>query len=253
MRLVTFNILHGRSLTDGRVDASRFVQAIRDLRPDVLALQEVDQAQKRSGQVDFTALAAEVMEAVDYRFVAAIVGTPGEVWTAATGAEQPGSAAYGIALVSRFPVAAWTVTRLRALPVSVPLRFSQRKRPVMVKDEPRVAVAAELQGDLPVRTVASTHLSFIRGWNAVQLRHLCRVIGGLPGRRVLMGDLNQGPVQARALTGWHPLVHGRTWPADHPQTQLDHVLADQPVPVRRAEITEMALSDHRAVVVDLER
>ncbi len=39
MRLATFNILHGRSLVDGRVDVARFADAVRGSDADVLALQ----------------------------------------------------------------------------------------------------------------------------------------------------------------------------------------------------------------------
>ena len=37
------------------------------------------------------------MGATEHRFVAALAGTPGATWMAATGEEQPDSAAYGIA------------------------------------------------------------------------------------------------------------------------------------------------------------
>ncbi|MEV6815065.1 endonuclease/exonuclease/phosphatase family protein, partial [Micromonospora sp. NPDC051296] len=52
MRLATFNLLHGRSLTDGLVDPARLAAAVSDLDADVLALQEVDRDQSRSGNLD---------------------------------------------------------------------------------------------------------------------------------------------------------------------------------------------------------
>ncbi len=85
---------------------------MRRLDPDVLSLQEVDCDQPRSDLADLTAVAAEAMGAVEHRFVAAISGTPGATWMAATGREQPGTAAYGIALLSRYPAAGWQVVRL---------------------------------------------------------------------------------------------------------------------------------------------
>ena len=45
MRLATFNLLHGRSLTDGLVDSDRLAAAVAALDADVLALQEVDRDQ----------------------------------------------------------------------------------------------------------------------------------------------------------------------------------------------------------------
>jgi len=52
MRLATFNMLHGKSLTDGLVDLDRFADAVRTLDADVLALQGVDRGQlwRRSAQ-----------------------------------------------------------------------------------------------------------------------------------------------------------------------------------------------------------
>ena len=102
MRMATFNILHGRSVHDGAVHLDRLVDAVKRLDPDILALQEVDLDQPRSGRADLTAVAAEAMGAISHRFVAAIAGTPGATWMAATGREQPGTAAYGIALLSRY-------------------------------------------------------------------------------------------------------------------------------------------------------
>src|SRR5579859_5802192 len=102
MRMATFNILHGRSMDDGQVDLDRLAGCVRRLDPDVLALQEVDCDQPRSAMADLTAVAAEAMGAVSHRFVAAISGTPGATWMAATGEELLGTAAYGIALLARF-------------------------------------------------------------------------------------------------------------------------------------------------------
>ena len=72
MRLATFNILHGRSPADDRVDVDRFAAAVRSLDADVLALQEVDRNQARSANADLTAVAAQVMGAEEHRFVAAL-------------------------------------------------------------------------------------------------------------------------------------------------------------------------------------
>jgi endonuclease/exonuclease/phosphatase family metal-dependent hydrolase len=252
MRLATFNILHGRSPGDGLVDLARFAAAVRELDADVLALQEVDRDQPRSGGADLTAVAAQAMGAPEHRFVAALAGTPGATWSAATGEEQPGSAAYGVALLSRYPVRSWRRLPLPALRTPVPLRVPSRKLPIVVRDEPRVAVAAVVatpHGDV---TVAATHLSFVPGWNAVQLRGLLRGLGAGADPFVLMGDLNMGPAQAQRLTGMRPLAAGPTFPADAPARQLDHILARGDLPPAAAGTVHcLPLSDHRALSVDL--
>ena len=179
---------------------------MRGLDADVLALQEVDRNQPRSHGADLTAVAAEAMGAVDHRFVAALSGRAGAGWVAATGAEQPDAAAYGIALLSRHPVTAWRVVRLPALPAPVPMRSPGSRMPTLARDEPRVAVAADVETPEGPVTVANTHLSFVHWSNRRQLRHLVRSLA--PARRplVLMGDLNMGPGRAASLTGMRALA-----------------------------------------------
>ena len=67
----------GRAPTESSVDEERYADAIASLDADVLALQEVDRNQPRSGGADLTALAAEAMGAVAHRFEPALWGTPG--------------------------------------------------------------------------------------------------------------------------------------------------------------------------------
>jgi len=254
MRMATFNILHGRSVRDGSVDLARLRQSILDLDADVLALQEVDCDQPRSGMADLTAVAAEAMGAVSHRFVAAISGTPGATWMAATGREQPGTAAYGIALLSRYPALSWQVLRLPRIPMKFPMYLPGPGRVQVVEEEPRAAVIAELDTPLGRLTVANTHLSFVPGWNRVQLRRLIRDMRGFPEPRVLMGGLNMGPLTRGQAPGMRPLGSARTFPAEMPDRQLDHVLTDDPgLRVDRCSAPLLAVSDHRALVVDVSR
>jgi endonuclease/exonuclease/phosphatase family metal-dependent hydrolase len=249
VRLVTFNVLHGRSPADGRVDLERFGAAVRDLDADVLALQEVDRDQPRSQGADLTAVAAEAMGAQSARFLPALVGTPG-AWVRADGGEPAGTPGYGVALLTRLPVLeAWDV-RLPALRGQVPTFFRGRRGPVLVRDEPRVAAVARLDAPGGPLTVVSTHLSFVPGWNAVQLRRLAGAVRAQP-RLVLMGDLNLGPGPVAALTRLRPLARGLTFPAHAPDRQLDHVLGRGSLPVTGTAVRPMALSDHCALVVDL--
>lgn len=258
MRLATFNILHGRSPGDDTVDLDRYAAAVRRLDADVLALQEVDHEQPRSHHADLTAIAAAAMGAVDHRFAATLVGLP-DVWTAATGEGEPPGSRYGIALLSRFPVQRWRALRLPQLERPVPVRFPGHTNPVMVKDEPRAALVAEVRTPDGVLTVAGTHLTFIPSWNDRQLVRLARgVVDGLtggtddPGAAVLMGDLNLHPPHPERLTRWTPLAQGPTFPAHAPTEQLDHVLGHGPVRATGpARSLDLGLSDHRALVVDV--
>ncbi|MGY1728884.1 endonuclease/exonuclease/phosphatase family protein [Geodermatophilus sp. SYSU D01062] len=250
MRIATFNILHGRSPEDDRVDVDRLATAVKTLDADVLALQEVDRDQPRSMNADLTAVAAEAMGALDHQFVAALSGTPGGTWMAATGDEQPGAASYGVALLSRYPVVSWRVVRLPTLPGRVPVWFRGARAPQLVSEEPRVAVAAVVDGPTGQFTVTCTHLSFVPYWNTVQLRRLVRSLRGTREPLVVLGDLNTEPRKAARVSGLRPLAAGLTFPADVPVRQLDHVLARGPVTATGpAEVVRLPLSDHRALVV----
>lgn len=239
MRVATFNILHGRTPGHG-VDVTTFADCIRSLDVDLLALQEVDVDQPRSARADLTAVAADAMGAVSQRFAATISGTPGAVWAAATGAEQPGASAYGVALLSRYPVRDWHVVYLPRLPL-------------VTGEEPRVALAGRFDTPLGTLTVASTHLSFVPGWNRYQLRRLLRDLAAFPGPRMLLGDLNMPRAAAQRWSRLRSMACAPTFPAHRPTRQLDHVLTDHPgLQVRRCSTPELAISDHRPLVVDVD-
>lgn len=259
MRIGTLNVHSGRGALDGRVDDGRLADAVRRLGCDVLAIQEVDRDQERSNGTDQAALVAEAVGAVDHRFAATVSGMPGAAWVPATGAEPDGSPAYGIALVSRFPVTGWRVVQLpplpRYLPVRLPVPIPGRVLPLLVEEEPRVALVARVDSPAGPLTVVTTHLSFVPGWNSRQLRHLVAdLLQDGSGPLVLAGDLNLGPRAAASASGLRPLVRGATWPADRPARQLDHVLAGG-VPssaVTQTQVVRTGVSDHRALVLDLE-
>ncbi|WP_041833764.1 endonuclease/exonuclease/phosphatase family protein [Actinoplanes sp. N902-109] len=255
MRLATFNLLHGRSLSDGAVHADRVAQAVADLDADVLGLQEVDRAQPRSGHLDLTAIAAEALGAPAHRFAAAVVGTPGETWQPWKSEADNTNPLYGIALVSRWPVLRWQITQLPGAPIKSPV-WVPEGRILMIKDEPRILIAAVIDAPGGPMTVANTHLSFVPGWNLRQLRHAVRALRSLPAPRILMGDLNMPAGPVRAVTGWHTLARRATYPSPAPRAQLDHILADPRGGHALGRVAQVAtpavpVSDHRPLVVHL--
>jgi endonuclease/exonuclease/phosphatase family metal-dependent hydrolase len=151
-------------------------------------------------------------------------------------------------------VTAWQVVRLPAVRVPVPMWFGRQLRPTLVRDEPRVAVAASVESPLGPLVVATTHLSFLRWWNAGQLRHLRHALAGVRRPLLLTGDLNMSAERAERATGMTSLARHPTFPADEPTEQLDHVLldaSDGSLRVAASDACRMPLSDHRALVVDL--
>ena len=279
MRLASFNVLHGRSLADKKVSTARLVEACVSLDAAVLCLQEIDRGQSRSGSVDQTKAVAEGMGAEHWRFEPAIVGEPGGEWSPAddgapwTGGPPPGGphrdgvhsaevasggepACYGVGLVSKLPVLAWDVMRLPAprfrSPVVVPGGQSRRTAVILLPDEPRVSLAAVVVTPWGPALVASTHLSFVPGWNLWQLRRLTRHLGRLTMSGILLGDLNVPGPFPKWATGWRPLAAVRTFPRDNPRLQIDHALGFGPLPrVAAVSAVPLAVSDHRALVVDM--
>ena len=249
MRVATFNVLSGRTPGEDHVDAGRFAAAVASLDADLLALQEVDRGQPRSGYVDLAGVAAAAGGAVAHRFAAAMTGLPGGSWTPTTDADPADAPAYGIALLSRHPITDWQVVRLPPLPVRMPYRWPGARRLSWVRDEQRVALLATVESPLGPLRVAATHVSFLRLSGTRQVRHLLRTGDRLD---LLLGDLNLPPASATRLTGMRPLVTAGTFPVDRPRTQIDHVLAG----TGRLEPTgggavALPVSDHRALVVDV--
>jgi endonuclease/exonuclease/phosphatase family metal-dependent hydrolase len=265
LRLVTSNLLHGRSLDDGQVDIGRMVSSLVGLEAHVIAMQEVDRFQLRSHSKDLVGEIASAMPNVNWRFVPAIMGVPGEQWRPATD-EDPNSGhdlsppheqpAYGTGLITTLPVLSWHVIRLKPFPFRAPVFIPGINKWMMIDDEPRVCIAAVVDYEGREMTIASTHASFVPGWNVPQLRKITRALQALPAPRVLLGDLNlPAPLPAKAV-GWTSLASGLpTFPAPSPKLQLDHVLVDDPserLSSRIAAYTKhLAFSDHRAMVVDI--
>ena len=254
MRLATLNLLNGMSLSDRSVTPARLAEAVVALGADVVGLQEVDRFQARSHSADLTAQVADAMGTPHWRFVPALLGTPGFDWRAATDDDQTSSEpAYGIGLVSRWPVRSWHVTRLPAAPVRSPIVLPGTKQVIWLKDEPRVGLAAVVETPGGLMTIATTHLSFVPVWNGKQLRTLTADLARLPGPAVLLGDLNMPPPFPRVLSGWKVLAKAPTYPAWEPKIQLDHVLGRGVLPaVARVESPELTVSDHRALLVELQ-
>ncbi len=266
LRVATFNICSGRDPATGAVDPEKLRGAVQELDADLLALQEVDRHQPRSGDRDQAADAADAMgcEPQNWRFAAALRGTPGERWEpieagdltvdgAAGGASRP---AYGIALLSKLPVREWNEIRLAAPPA--PVRPNARNggthgkaRLVLLEDEPRVALVAVVDTGSRSLTVVCTHLSFIPGWNLRQLRQLHHQLRTCPRPLVLAGDLNVPGRVPAMITGWQPRVRARTFPSPNPRSQLDHILSDGLDSGSGGRAVRLDISDHRALVVEL--
>ena len=264
LRLASYNVQSGRGRAGG-YDPDALARSVLALDADLVALQEVDHLQDRSGgrdQVgDLIAALSVGGQTWTGHFRPTLLGTPGLVrtWRAAGSPFGPErGAAYGIGLVTRLPVHSWHSLGLAPfwgrLPMLVPTPRG-RMVPVLVPDEPRAVLGAVVETELGVLSVLGTHLSFLPPRAVRQLRRIVDWSRPLPGPRVLLGDLNlPGSLPAR-LTHWRRLADGSTFPAPAPRRQLDHALAHglAPATAARAHTVRGEVSDHRAVVVELSR
>lgn len=198
LRAVSYNIRHGRGMDD-KVDLARTAATLRRLAPDVVGLQEVDQRVNRSGRENQATRLAE------------LVAGDGAPYHAAFGAFMDyGGGRYGMGLLSRYPIArAWSV-------------------PLPVGNEPRVALAAELQLPDGTRiTAVNVHLDWVDddGFRFAQAQALMQFVASLRTPWLLLGDFNDTP-ESRTLG----LVrqHAR---------EVDKVLADGAAASGRARLT----------------
>src|SRR5699024_3447399 len=160
-RVLTLNLRHGVLGGTGTVaTAEELADTLAPLRaeaPDVVAVQEVDRGQLRSGHLDQAQIVAEALGLPHVRFAAAIAGDLHGVRRAPQRSGHHPGPAYGVAIASRYPVLASFVRSLPGL-AALPRRLRDRRR-LAAADEPRVLLAAVLATPVGTLSVACTHLS----------------------------------------------------------------------------------------------
>lgn len=223
MRIVTFNVQHGRAPT-GAVDTAALARFCAGLGADVLALQEVDLRLRRSGRVD---QAAVVARAADMK---AVFGAARRLGLRAR---------YGNALLVRGAVHG---VRNVGLPRGV-------------EREPRAALMASVEVGGRLLSVAATHLSTDRCDGEAQLDFVLGELGRRPSPRLVLGDLNLRPeraVPALEAAGYAvATADAATYPASGPFLRIDHV-AVQGLAIERVTVPEAApVSDHRPLLVEV--
>jgi endonuclease/exonuclease/phosphatase family metal-dependent hydrolase len=257
VRVTTVNLASGRDAAGEPSSAAELAAAVAELDADVVAVQEIDVGQPRSHGVDQPAVVAAALDAAEWRFAATVLGTPAPepvrswVPVAPVALRGPADAVegprYGVALFSRVRVRRWHVLGLPAGRARLPLRARHpgdgRVRTWWFADEPRAAIAAELDG----LTVVGTHLSFAPHTAARQLRRLHVWSRRLPAPVLIAGDLNLAGALPAVITGGERLFRGATFPAPRPWVQLDHLLSLNGLTGTDREARWLGVGDHRAV------
>ena len=274
MRITSWNLLHGQGAPNIRAIANTLDVGNSDF---VIGVQEVDAYQDRSDQVFQVAELASELGAAHFGFVRCVIGTPGFKWrrvrkdevvlitnsdsanvSGETGRNSDNPPSYGIGIITNIPVTKWELLPLGKSVVGLPLVFPDasaesgarpKLRFIYVKDEPRYAVAAQLENGY---TVVNVHLSFVPFVNLFQLWRVKRWLAKMPGKHFLIGDLNlpfEIPVK---LSKWKSLVSMASYPTWQPKIQFDYILSDNTtsVAVRPIQIRS-EISDHLPVTIEI--
>jgi len=222
LRVMCWNLHHGAGV-DNKQDLERIAAVIRAQKPDLVALQEVDNKCRRSQSVDQAAELAK-LTGLNGVFGKAMDHDGGE---------------YGQAILSRFPIGDTQVHRLPG------------------DGEPRIAFEAEVKVDGKELRIITVHLDHQQ--DPRRLKQAEMVFKSLENHHepmILAGDFNDLP-GSPALT-----VFGEPWkqlakkdpvltcPAEKPTVEIDHIIVRGLEPAGPVEVLpEAVASDHRPLVV----
>lgn len=250
---------------------------LKRLKPDVLALQEVDKGQRRSGYLHQARILAQSLHLPYWRIGASYAGQSQVLHRRPLDSELKAESGYGIALLSRWPVKSWHFKRLgrvraRIVWGSDPWKgFSHgfleglRDLPDAAKGtgirfgQMRVLLAARLATPLGTVALGTTHLEIHRPTAASQLRRAWRSLYHLRSEScLLVGDFNLRDYHIDKVlqplpAEQHPELHAAipSYPADKPWIALDQLLGNGWELVGEPRALRLPISDHRAVIYDL--
>ncbi|MDR1281943.1 MAG: endonuclease/exonuclease/phosphatase family protein [Opitutaceae bacterium] len=253
LRIVTYNIAHGRGLVPIQGLASRrqvrrnllkISCLLATLKPDIVALQEIDENSRWAGNFDHLELLRRAG-----RFPHAVFGVHNR-------REGLFNLNYGNAILSRHPIVEWET-----------MPFGQRK----VGEKGFLFAEVDVGGQrVPV---VNLHLHYRSRRH--RLDQVDKVFDYLEAREqttgpgwamppVVCGDFNAADSPQDATSSLlsqmdhfggyalHPADGKRTFPSPLPSRLLDFVLVPEQQRVTRSEVVRSFLSDHRPVLVEME-
>ncbi len=232
LRVLSYNIHHGEGV-DGKLDLARIAAVIKSTKPDIVALQEVDQKTTRTGNVDQVAELARLTD-MEHVFGGNIRLQGGE---------------YGNAVLSKHRIK----------------RHQNHALPCLDNSEQRGVLEVEIAvpGAAQPLVLLATHLDYRpndqeRIASAKQINELAAKFGARP--MLLAGDLNDD-LESKTLeefqTRWASANTKTqpTVPVDKPTRQIDFILLH---PAERWKVRDLRVldeplaSDHRPVLAILE-
>jgi len=222
IRMMSWNLHHGVG-EDGKLDLERIAARIREQKPDLVVLQEVDNKCRRSASVD---------QAAELAKLTGLTGAFGK-------AMDHDGGEYGQAILSKHPLGETTVHRLPG------------------DGEPRIAFEAVVNFKSQPLRLVSVHLDHQQDARRLkQAETLVKELAASKEPLILAGDFNDVPdspvmkVFGEALTAVEKSGPCLTCPAGEPKVEIDHVFlrglkAASPVTV----LPEAVASDHRPLVM----
>jgi endonuclease/exonuclease/phosphatase family metal-dependent hydrolase len=252
IRVLTYNIRHGEGM-DHKIDLNRIAKVIVAAKPDIVALEEVDQGVKRTSRVDQPGELARLtrMKAVFGRNITFEGG------------------GYGTAVLTNLPVRTSESVKLKSFYASTPKHQEQRGVQVITlgdRDEPGLLF---LCTHLDYREPDEERMNSAQTINALIKKHDAELA-------IIGGDFNAKPdskpirelAKMWKIAGWYKGIEStvtdgemltktiKTFPADKPDHCIDYVMcrpADRWKIVELRVIEEPVASDHRPVLAVLRR
>jgi len=240
VRILVLNMHAGKDAS-GKSNLDGIASLVKDQRPDLVLLQEVDRGTARSGKVDQV---AELEKSTNYQsaFSPSLYHYDG--------------GEYGIALLARGIIGYRATMPLPVFPVQARAGGSH---------EPRVALVAILQVRSQTWRAINTHLDPSEdGGRAQEIAGLVNVIHDqqVAGTALVVGgDFNSTPddpvLQPIPRAGLHDAWtecgsgDGFTYPADKPAKRIDYLWMSEGMHCASAEVLDTQISDHRPLLVTL--
>ncbi|MEG6614970.1 endonuclease/exonuclease/phosphatase family protein [Peptococcaceae bacterium 1198_IL3148] len=228
LRVLTHNIRHGLGL-DNKVSLERIAWNILTSKAEICGIQEVDRFLPRSGLINQAKSLANLC-GMSYAF-GANVG-----WSRL--------AAYGTAILSRYPI------------------IAVHNYPLPGTGEKRGLLKVVIEKDNLIINFFTTHLTLNAEERIAQVAAINEVLATVEGPVILTGDFNEevtGKAVSLLLSGgmFNCLPQNGadipTYPATNPQKQIDYIFAKGQWQVALAKVINSRGSDHLPYLVQLKK